>query len=1244
MVECPACHTSNPPDSRLCSKCSAPFGIDSATLAIDSALTSTTLLDPDTTQVFTEVSMGTAAGGTGWSVPVQKLTATNPSTSLQPGMMLGERYEILKSLGEGGMGAVYKAHDHELDRMVALKVIRPELAGHPDILRRFKQELILARQVTHKNVVRIFDLGTADGRKFITMDFVEGRDLKSVLNERGKLPAVEAVPIAQQICRGLEAAHVEGVVHRDLKPQNIMVDDAGRVWLMDFGLARSMELSGLTRTGVLMGTPDYMSPEQARAEKVDARSDLFSLGIIFFEMLTGRLPFQADTLMAKLLQRVQQRAVVVTEIDPTIPAGVSAVVAKCLEPDVTKRYQTIREILDDLSGDTKTMGPSGSSLGASSTPSGSPSQASSISLAELGPGSQFGPRYHIESVIGEGGMGKVYKAHDSDLDRTVALKLVRPELAKDASSLQRFKQELLLASRISHRNILRIHDLGDVEGVKFISMAFVQGMDLHDLIAKQGRLPTERAVNIAKQLAGALEAAHAEGVVHRDLKPRNVLIDVDDHIYVSDFGLAKSLDADKTGMTRVGEVLGTPRYMSPEQAESKTADNRSDIYSLGIIFYEMFTGEVPFTGESSLQVMFQHVQQQPKDPRLLNRELPEYLATIILKCLEKDPALRYQNAKQLLEDLESVTPATRIVRLRQAEMGYPKWLFAVTGVVLLAGVGMAIRPIRERVLGKARAIVPVSVMRSTANDKFLALLPLAVVGNDPALQYESAGITEALSAKLFQIKNVHLASAGAAAKINASDPMPKIAHQLGSKLIVQGSIQSAGDKIDVVLRLSDASGKQLWTKDFPGVRQDLLTIEDQIYNDLATALELKPSDEELARNALRPTENVAAYELYLKGRDILRGKRDVKRVQSAVDLYEQAIKMDAAFVLAYTGLADASLVMYDLNKDPVWSQKALSAAQHAQSLNDELPEAHFALGNVYNDTGKTMQAIVELKRALTLAPNSDEGYRRLGDAYLAAGKEDDAREAYQRAIDANPYYWLNQNRLGTAYFQLGQNGKAIDAFRRVVELAPDSTLGYDNLGAVYFRDGKWNDAIVAWGKALKIQPEARIYTNLGTAYFYLGHRTDAVTMFQKAVGLDPNDVLAIGNLADSYRWSDDKVKAKATYEQAIALAYQALRVNPQDATTLGNLASFYAKNGDSKKGLDFIHRARTIDANDNDLMYQEAVVDAIAGQQSEALASLRAALQKGYPVQQAKNDPELKALATNPELEKLIAEFERKTN
>ncbi len=1250
MVECPSCHTSNPPESLLCSKCSAPFGIDSATLVVDTS--PPPVVDPDVTQVFTEVSLAaTAVGGTGWSVPIQRAGASNPSAPLEAGVILGERYEILKQLGEGGMGAVYKARDHELDRLVALKVIRPELAGHPDILRRFKQELILARQVTHKNVVRIFDLGSADGRKFITMDYIEGRDLKSLLVERGKLPPAEVVPIFQQICRGLEAAHVEGVVHRDLKPQNIMLDGSGRVWLMDIGLARSMEMSGLTRTGVLMGTPDYMSPELARAVKVDARSDLFSLGIIVYEMLVGQLPFQADTLMAKLLLRVQQKAKPITDIDPSIPAPLAAVVSKCLEPDVTKRYQTIREILDDLSGTGQATRSQISSspqiTNSGQTASGTSAAQSLISLTDLGPGSQFGPRYRIESEIGEGGMGKVYKAYDSDLDRIVALKLVRPELAKDASSLLRFKQELLLASRISHRNVLRIHDLGDVGGVKFISMAYIQGMDLADLIAKTGKLQTERVVNIAKQLAGALEAAHAEGVVHRDLKPRNVLITVEDHVFVSDFGLAKSLDAETTAMTRAGEVLGTPRYMSPEQAESKAADHRSDLYSVGVILYEMATGEVPFTGESSLQVMFQHVQQAPKDPRLVNPDTPEFLASIILKCLEKDPACRYQSATELLRDLESATPATRIVRLRIAETGYSKWMFAAMGIVLVVGIGLAVRPVREKVLGNRS--ITLNITKTAAgpgvSDRFVAVMPLRVLGNDPTLKVEAEGVVDALSAKLFPMKSVHLSSPSAVEKINAEDPVPKIARQLGAKLIVQGTMQSAGDKIDAVLRLSDSTGKQLWTKDFSGVRQDLLTIEDQIYNDLVTALDVKPSDDESARNALRPTDNVAAYELYLKGRDILRGKvGDPKRVQSAVDLYEQAIKKDSSFALAYAGLADASLIMYNLHPDTAWSQKALSAAEHAQSLNDEIPEVHFALGDVYRATGKTTEAIVQLKRALELAPNSDEGYRRLGDAYRAAGKTDDALQAYQKAIDANPYYWLNHSKMGSVYYELGQHQKALDAFQHVVDLAPDSALGYSNLGAVNFQAGKWNDAIIAWGKALKIQPTEILYTNLGTAYLYLGHNTDAINMFQKAVNLNPNDDVAIGDLGDGYRASGDKDKSKAAYEKAIELALKGLRVNPQDAGTLGNLAYYYAKNGDSKKGLNFIARARGVDAKDNELMYKEAVINAMAGQQGESLTSLRAALQNGYSVQQAKKDPELKTLATNPDLDKLIAEFERKTN
>src|SRR5579871_5057537 len=226
-----------------------------------------------------------------------------------------------------------------------------------------------------------------------------------------------------------------------------------------------------------------------------------------------------------------------------------------------------------------------------------PSQAQSAGTLDLQPGASFGSRYQIECLLGEGGMGAVYKVYDSELGREVALKLVKPELAKSAQTMQRFKRELLLASKISHKNILRIHDLGDWNGIKFITMAFVEGCDLAGLIEKNGRLPFDQAVKFAKQLCAALDAAHSEGVVHRDLKPQNILIDQQDNLYVSDFGLAKSLEPEATMMTRVGQIMGTPRYMSPEQVEATDVDHRSDLYSLGLIFYEMFTATLPFRGE-----------------------------------------------------------------------------------------------------------------------------------------------------------------------------------------------------------------------------------------------------------------------------------------------------------------------------------------------------------------------------------------------------------------------------------------------------------------------------------------------------------------------------------------------------------------------------------------------------------------------------------------------------------------------
>src|ERR1700676_3860346 len=337
-MQCPLCQAENPPTAPNCTKCSTPLPWDLGA-TISDAIVSDATVSPETTP------KGTSA----WSIAVTPPTGAPYGQGEEVfGTSVAERYEILELLGQGGMGAVYKARDTELERLVALKLIRPELASNPEILRRFKQELILAREVTHRNVIRIFDLGQAKGFKFITMEFVEGRDLRVVIREKEKLAPDEAVRIISQVCRALESAHAAGVVHRDLKPQNIMLDAKDRVYVLDFGIAHSLETPGMTQTGALMGTPEYMSPEQAKGMKVDPRSDLFALGIIFYEMLTGISPFKADTALATLLKRTQERPPPPAEVDAAIPKAISDVVMKCLEIDRDHRFGTAREILEDL--------------------------------------------------------------------------------------------------------------------------------------------------------------------------------------------------------------------------------------------------------------------------------------------------------------------------------------------------------------------------------------------------------------------------------------------------------------------------------------------------------------------------------------------------------------------------------------------------------------------------------------------------------------------------------------------------------------------------------------------------------------------------------------------------------------------------------------------------------------------------------------------------------------------------------
>jgi tetratricopeptide (TPR) repeat protein len=838
-------------------------------------------------------------------------------------------------------------------------------------------------------------------------------------------------------------------------------------------------------------------------------------------------------------------------------------------------------------------------------------------------------------------MGAVYRAFDTELDRTVALKVVRPELAVNPQAMTRFKQELLLASRISHRNILRIHDLGESEGTKFITMAFVEGMDLAQLIDRTGALPIERALAFGKQLFAALEAAHGEGVVHRDLKPQNVLVDGADNLYVSDFGLAKSFEAEISAGTRTGQLLGTPRYMSPEQVEAKDVDQRSDLYSAGLILSEMLTGELPFRGESAMQLMYQRVSEAPCDPRKARPELPDYLARIILKCLEKDPRNRYQSAREVLDDLDAQrAPAAKAgEKTISFRVRRPTRRATVTALGLAGGILAALTTIpqtRQAVRGWMTGTgAPQGI------EHYIAVLPVTVVGDDGGLKYLAEGIADSLTAKLSGLHNVYVAASSALPAGAVADDA-KVAKLLGVKLLVKSSLLASSQRIALTVKVQDAEqNRTILTREFSGVRKDLLTLQDQAFDAIANALLIRQTNEEKARIALRPTQDIEAYELYLQGAALIKGKRDRSTAQEALDRFEKATRIDPTFALAYAGTADACIRLWQATKDKSWTERALSAAEQAERLNPNLPQAHNSLGTAYTNMGRAAEGMAEFKRAIDLAPNSDDAWRRLGVAYLNGGRLEDAAKAFDEAVRINRYYWNNYNLVGLVNLRLGRHQKAVEAYRQVTLMKPDEARGWGNMGVALYQSGEWKECIPALEKAITLDPTYNF--QLGVAYFFLRRYAEATKAFEAAVQKTPDDPSYLQSLGDAYRWSNQPKKATETYDRAIDAALGALNTDRQNTEALAILGGCYAKKGDATKALQFIRQARQIDNKNSDLMYREATIHTIAGRQNEAISSLRDALRNGYSPLEAKADPELTALRERPEFAGLLQEATRKS-
>jgi len=852
--------------------------------------------------------------------------------------------------------------------------------------------------------------------------------------------------------------------------------------------------------------------------------------------------------------------------------------------------------------------------------------------------------YRIVEKIGAGGMGEVYRAHDEKLERDVALKVLPAGMLADEAARKRFRREALALAKLNHPNIETIYEFASQDGVDFLAMELVAGVTLGQKLTG-GPLSDKEVLQLGAQIVEGLNAAHEKGIVHCDLKPANVMVSSSGRAKVLDFGLAKFLhtanDSSITESAADMAAAGTLPYMSPEQLRGERVDARSDIYGAGTLLYEMSTGQRPFPETNPPRLIEAILHKEPNPPSAINRKVPSGFDSLVLKSLDKQPERRYQSAKELAVDLGRLSsPALPIVPARpRKKRGV--WLAVGAAVAVIALCISAIPRVRHLFIHHKTDIVTHPLIPNFAEGKNLAVFPFEVEGDQTELGYIGDGLAESLRIRLSELSGLHVRS-GLAVRSVVGQPLAKVKQRLGVNLVLRGVVRKTTQGLQVAMNLQNVSDAQpFWTHEFPTKLSALLPIQDQMYEQVLSALAVKETDKERFRGFKRPTVSESAYNFYLKGQEMAAQEPDPD-LDGAIHFYEEALKQQRDFDLPYIGLASANLRLYGKNHNKVYLQRAANAARQAGQANDDSAFAHYALASVYRASSKYKEAVDELKKAALITPCSDETYWRLGNVYMSAGQPALAVEANQKAVQLDPSYWVNENSLGNAYFQMGEYDKALQAFKQVTLLAPDVEAGHENVGNVLVQQGKYAEAVPYLERAVQLESSSGAYSNLGTAYFFLKQYPKAVEMFEKAVTLDRTDTEMMVNMGDSYRFIGKQDMARAAYLQAIYLGNKQLETNPKDAAVMMEMALAYSLIGDARQGDIFIRRARAIDMKDVNAIYCQAQVHALENRPNEALEVLQQAFEKQFPAEFASVDPDLENLHRDPRFNALIEKYSKK--
>lgn len=826
-------------------------------------------------------------------------------------------------------------------------------------------------------------------------------------------------------------------------------------------------------------------------------------------------------------------------------------------------------------------------------------------------------KYRIIAKLGAGGMGEVYKAEDPALLRTVAIKVMSKQGEHTSDAATRFLREARAASTFNHPNIVTIYEIGETGEHTYIVMEYVDGRSLRDLI-KTRQVKPEGIILITLQICDALAEAHSRGIIHRDIKPENILLTDRGRVKLVDFGLAKTVSNQSKGgataaesLTDSGTVMGTLSYMSPEQLRGEQLDERTDIFSFGIVLYEMITGELPFQGANSFEVAASILKDPAFEIGTVPQPLPAGIKTLVGRLLEKQRRDRYASFAEIKVAVES---------LGQAALPSPAGDLHPT-------IALPIPASSSRSISLAAAIR--SSSRAVAAPPTILVLPLQSVGTDERSSYIGIGLAHAITTDLAKIQGLSVLSKSArAGRLDeAGHGVRQLAQELGATILLEGEVMRAGEIIGVMARLTDAeTGRVIWGSQYRGDAADLFSIQDAVCESIAEALKLGISSDLRDEIARPPTTNIDAFEFYSRGRAFLE-RRDVKEnIDYAIQMFEEALSLDESFALAYAGLGEAYWQKYQITHDSAWVDAAISASDHALVLDPNQAQVHISLGIIYHGTGKIDSAIQEFERAIELQPVSDDAQKWAGQCWQRKGDMEKAVRCFQTAIRIRPGYWENYNRLGICYYFFGRYSDAAEQFRRVISIQPDNYLGYNTLGGIYNLLGLYEDAVAMHRRAIEIYPNPSSYTNLGTDYFYLERYHEAIAAYQSAIELDPRDDLLYRNVGDAYLRVGRETDATSQFEKAAELLQEQLRINPHDAQKLGRLAVCQAKlkrGGDALKSID---QATDLEPHNTLFMYQRAVVLSLAGQDDKAAESLALALSRGYSRPEAVRDPDLKPL------------------